>query len=215
MTRIIQFLLLNLIWVYQLHASQLETKDPKEILTQVRSGLNALSAEFVQYELTNEGQQLDRNTGLVWMQAPNLFRWEYQQPIEQLIVADGQQVWVYDEDLDQVTVKTQDNHLNPIYVIINEALTQQHYDIAFEKVEGDLQWISLTPKLKSDEVKYVWLGIQETTVQQIRVFNHFDQTMVFEFKDIKKNPELNQDLFQFTPPEGVDVIQALGENSIN
>ncbi len=211
--RIYHYFLLTMFCAFNLQANELETKNPNELLAAVRSDLSSLQAEFTQYELTSDNQRLDSNTGLVWMQTPSFFRWEYQQPVEQLIVADGQQVWVYDEDLEQVTVKKQDNHLNPIYVIINEDLSAEHYDIAFEKSEEGMDWISLTPKLKSEEVKYVWLGVQEATVQQIRVFNHFDQTMVFEFQNIKKNPELATDLFQFTPPEGVDVIQAIGEAS--
>lgn len=209
-----KYFLLSVILACNLQANQLDNKSPEELLEKVRSELNSLNAEFIQYELTQDGQKLDPNTGLVWMQSPSFFRWEYQQPVEQLIVADGEKVWVYDEDLEQVTVKAQDNHLNPIYVIINEELSQQHYDIAFEKTEEGLDWVSLTPRLKSEEVKYVWLGVETNQVKQIRVFNHFDQTMVFEFDSIKKNPELATELFQFIPPEGVDVIHAIGEESI-
>lgn len=207
-------ILLNLLAFSQLHANQSSTKDPLEILSQVRADLNALNAEFIQYELTPDEQKLDINSGTVWMKSPSLFRWEYQEPVEQLIVADGSKVWVYDEDLEQVTVKTQDNELNPIYVLINEKLSQEHYDMTYVKSEGALDWVRLQPKTKSEEVKYVWLGVEESNIKQIRVFNHFDQTMVFEFTDIKKNPELSPDLFLFTPPEGVDVIQAIGENSM-
>ena len=213
MKKISVFTLLNLLCVFQLHAEQAIEKNPNEILAEVRSGLHALAADFLQYELTPDDQKLDINTGIVWMQSPSFFRWEYQEPIEQLIVADGSKVWVYDEDLEQVTVKAQDNQLNPIYVLINEELSQKHYDITFEKTEGEIDWIKLQPKLKSEEVKYVWLGVQDNSIKQIRVFNHFDQTMVFEFNQIKKNPELSSELFQFTPPDGVDVIQAMGEDS--
>ena len=192
-------------------ATTQESKDPAVLLAEVRKDLLALKAEFIQYELTLDNEKLDMNSGTVWMQTPDRFRWQYKEPIEQLIVADGKQVWVYDEDLEQVTVKAQDNGLNPIYVIINDELSQQHYNIKFEVSNQNSDWLSLTPKVKSEEVKSVWLAVEEGSIQQIKVFNHFDQTMVFEFNNIEKNPEIDNELFVFTPPEGVDVIQALSE----
>ncbi len=186
-------------------------KDPLKILTGIRKDLSALKAEFTQYELTQDNEKVDTNTGTVWMASPDLFRWEYKDPIEQLIVADGQQVWVYDEDLEQVTVKTQDNNLNPIYVIINDELSQQHYAIKHVTTDKTIDWISLTPRERSEEVKFVWLAVENNLITTIKVFNNFDQVMVFEFHQIEKNPELVKDLFQFTPAEGVDVIKALGE----
>jgi outer membrane lipoprotein carrier protein len=131
--------------------------------------------------------------------------------VEQLIVADGQQVWVYDEDLEQVTVKDQNNQLNPIYVIINDELSNQHYDIAYELSSHGIDWVSMTPKTPSEEVRAVWLALEDKLVKQIKVFNQFDQVMVFEFYQIERNPEMAQDLFSFIPPEGVDVVQAISE----
>ena len=90
-------------------ATTQESKDPAVLLAEVRKDLLALKAEFIQYELTLDNEKLDMNSGTVWMQTPDRFRWQYKEPIEQLIVADGKQVWVYDEDLEQVTVKAQDN----------------------------------------------------------------------------------------------------------
>ncbi|WP_223787875.1 outer membrane lipoprotein chaperone LolA [Marinicella meishanensis] len=185
--------------------------DPQQLLADLRADLTGLSAQFVQYELGSQGEQIDPNSGMVWMQSPAQFRWHYLQPIEQLIVADGDNVWVYDEDLEQVTVKQQDNELNPIYVIINDEKSQQHYDIRYETQEAGHDWISLTPKNRSEDVKTVWLALADDVVKQIKVHNHFDQTMVFEFTEIKRNPDLTGGLFQFVPPEGVDVIKAVDE----
>ena len=186
--------------------------DPLALLSEVRKDLTGLEAAFVQYELINESEKIDHNAGQVWMQSPDRFRWHYIDPIEQLIVADGKQVWVYDEDLEQVTVKTQSNQLNPIYVIINDEKSQQHYDIKHEVQSQGVDWISLTPKQASDDVKTVWLAIKNNQVKQIKVVNNFDQTMVFEFSDIKKNPEFKAGLFEFVPPEGVDVVQAISDS---
>ncbi len=190
-----------------------ETPDSHEnaetLLSSVRQDLSALQAEFKQYELTENGRKVDENSGTVWMQSPDLFRWHYKIPYEQLIVADGERVWVYDEDLQQVTVKSQENNLNPIYVLINKELSDLHYDIVFERKEDGLDWVSLTPKEDSNEVKSVWLAITGSELKMIKVNNQLDQTMVFEFSEIIRNPKLVDDLFSFTPPEGVDVVQAI------
>ena len=182
---------------------------PELILSKLRSDLNALQAAFKQYELTPDGRSVEENTGTVWMQAPDYFKWHYETPFEQLIVADGEQVWVYDEDLQQVTVKPQKNNLNPIYVIIYEELSTRYYDMSFDGEKDRLKWVRLTPKEASNEVKSVLLGIKDNQLNSIHVNNQLDQTLVFEFSDLKRNPDLAEDTFQFSPPEGVDVVEAI------
>ena len=186
-------------------------KDPQMLLSEVRDGLKTMKAGFTQYEVTEDNQHGEESHGLVWLKAPDQFRWHYKQPIEQLIIADGKKVWVYDEDLEQVTVKEQNNKLNPIYVIINKDLSETHYDIKFETETTDTAWVSLTPKEQSEEVKTVWLALKDKSLSQIKVVNHMDQTMIFELHGSEKNPELEKGLFEFTPPEGVDVIEAITE----
>ncbi|VAW43807.1 Outer membrane lipoprotein carrier protein LolA [hydrothermal vent metagenome] len=188
------------------------TIDPLKLLSEVRQDLSGLEAAFIQYELIEGNEKADLNAGRVWMQSPAQFRWHYLNPIEQLIVADGKQVWIYDEDLEQVTVKTQSNQLNPIYVIINDDKSQQHYNIKHEVQSQGVNWISLTPKIANDEVKTVWLAIEKSLVTQIKVVNNFSQTMVFEFSDIKKNPDFKAGFFEFVPPEGVDVVRAIADD---
>lgn len=182
--------------------------DPSKVLSDLRQDLSGIRADFIQYELLESGEKSDLNSGQVFMQTPAQFRWQYQEPVEQLIVADGKNVWVYDEDLEQVTVKEQNNELNPIYVIINDKKSQQHYHIKHEVRTNGLDWISLTPKEINEEVKTVWLAVKNKMVEQIKVENQFNQTMVFEFHSIQRNPEFTEGLFKFVPPEGVDVVQA-------
>jgi len=209
--------MLSLVFMFTLAQAQaeeqttevLQNNKAENILSGLRKDLHALQAEFRQYELTVDGRVEDENSGTVWMQAPDYFKWHYQKPFEQLIVADGEQVWVYDEDLQQVTVKSQKNNLNPIYVIINEELSARYYDIAFEGEKDNLSWVKLTPKEHSDEVKSVMLGIEDNGLNRIHVNNQLDQTLVFEFSALKRNPDLDESTFHFSPPKGVDVVQAI------
>ncbi|KAA3640062.1 MAG: outer membrane lipoprotein carrier protein LolA [Proteobacteria bacterium] len=181
----------------------------ERILSELRTDLTALQAEFKQYELTRDGRAVDENSGTVWMQAPDYFKWHYQQPFEQLIVADGDQVWVYDEDLQQVTVKSQKNNLNPIYVIINKELSSRYYNITYDGNKDHLDWVKLSPKEDSNEVKSVLLGIEDNQLRSIHVYNQLDQILVFEFSDLQRNPILAADTFKFSPPDGVDVVEAI------
>ncbi len=208
---VFSFLVSNLVFA-QDEVKQDAGIDPNQLLSDLRKDLSGIQADFIQHELIESDEKSDINSGQVFMQAPSKFRWQYVEPVEQLIVADGANVWVYDEDLEQVTVKEQNNELNPIYVIINDKKSQAHYNIKHELQSSGLDWISLTPKEVNEEVKAVWLAIKDNMVEQIKVENQFQQTMVFEFHSIQKNPEFTSGLFQFVPPEGVDVIKAFNSN---
>ena len=143
---LISLLLLTQLAVAQEAVPENTSVDPTKILAELRKDLTGIQADFIQYELLAGGEKSDVNSGQVYMQTPAQFRWQYKEPVEQLIVADGTNVWIYDEDLEQVTLKKQDNHLNPIYVIINDKKSQEYYDIKHEVKSNDIDWISLTPK---------------------------------------------------------------------
>ncbi len=183
-------------------------QSPEELLATLRQDLTRVQAQFSQYESLPDGVRQDENSGEVWMASPDKFRWHYRTPVEQLIVADGEKVWIYDEDLQQVTVRQQDNELNPIYVLLDEELTQRNYNLTAEGERDGMQWVHMQPKLPSEEVKSVQLGIEGNALKVIRMTNPFDQIVVFEFKDIQRNPQLKSGLFEFSVPEGVDVIRA-------
>ena len=98
----------NLLFANTAEQTEIEAKatakDAQQLLSDVRLGLETMKADFKQYEVNQDNQHGEESVGLVWLKAPDQFRWHYKQPIEQLIIADGEKVWVYDEDLEQVTV---------------------------------------------------------------------------------------------------------------
>ncbi len=187
-----------------------ETKiTAEQILDNVRKDLNALQADFVQYETDSNGVRSEDSTGLVWLNAPNQFKWEYQKPIPQLIVADGKQVWVYDEDLEQVTIKQQKSKQNPIYVLLNKEQTEENYTVSLvENGQSDaLQWIQMLPKKPNEDVKVVWLGIDKNNLVSLKLQNQLDNVVIFEFLNVKRNPDLAKDFFSFQVPKGVEVLR--------
>lgn len=190
-----------------------------DLLDQVRTNLISLSAQFEQYEVNNGNDPSEKSSGKVWLKAPNQFKWEYSTPGPQLIIADGSQVWIYDEDLEQVTIKQQNNDQNPIYILLNKENLEEHYivgdvfTIEFtdshdpNRTKDDTQWVELIPKVESNEVKSVRIGIRNNLLKQIIIHNQMDNSVVFEFDKIKKNPKLKDDFFSFVAPKGTDIIQ--------
>ncbi len=189
------------------------------LLDNLRKDLNALQANFTQYEVDANNKTSEKSTGIVWLQAPNKFKWSYQKPIPQLIVASGKTVWIYDEDLEQVTIKKQKNKQNPIYVLLDKNRTQQNYTAKLlpqnkqdKQAKNSLQWVSLIPKQASEDLKIVWLGLQDNQLKVLKLQNQLDNIVVFEFNQIQKNPKLDADFFNFQPPKGTDIIR---EDAIN
>lgn len=181
------------------------------LLDLVRKDLVSMSANFEQYEIDANERMSDKSTGKMWLNSPNQFKWIYEKPVEQLILANGEQVWIYDEDLEQVTIKPQKSSANPIYVLLNKEQTEKNYNLELlEKSDIDekTSWISMLPKVASDEIKQVWLGInKDNDIAVLKLQNQMDNIVIFEFNNIKRNPELAKDFFTFSIPEGTDIIR--------
>ena len=187
------------------------------LLDDIRKDLTALNANFTQYEIDANDNVSEKLGGQVWLKTPNKFKWEYAEPAPQLISANGESVWIYDEDLDQVTIKKQQNTQNPIYVLLNKQETEKNFNLKLlAKVEGNKEgenWIEMTPKTPGDDIKTVWLGIDDNNLKVIKLKNQMDNIVIFEFENIIKNPELAEGFFTFEVPKGIDVIQDSGFSS--
>lgn len=184
--------------------------EPSEVLDKVRSELNSLKANFNQVEIYNSGEYGETSSGQMWLKAPNQFRWNYINPIPQLIVANGNKVWIYDEDLEQVTIKRQQQDQNPLYTLLNKQQTEENYTLTFESsnsTDSSSHHIKLTPKLETNEIKSVWLTVRNNEIIRIKIKNLMDNFVVFEFTEIIKNPKVESDFFEFNPPQGTDIIE--------
>ena len=215
----IKTLLVTLILLTSMVAMATESSNKitaESLLDGLRNALQALSADFVQYETDANANRSENSIGKVWLQAPNKFKWQYEKPVPQLIVANGQTVWIYDEDLEQVTIKQQKNHQNPIYVLLDKERTEANYSSKLiakqQHDESAIQWVSLRPKIATEDVKVVWLGIEDKQLKILKLQNQLDNIVVFEFNHIKRNPELTTDFFEFEPPKGTDIMR---ESAIN
>lgn len=219
MKKTLLLLLSSLLFFSTSMAADKSAKKAIKLLDKVRKDLVSLSADFRQYELDANQRQSESSYGKVWLQTPNKFKWRYLKPVEQLISANGQQIWVYDADLEQVTLKQQRNSQNPIYVLLSKEQTEKNYSLQLQELSKEekklskkdkadtIQWINMQPKRANEDVKQVWLGVLNTTLAVLKFKDQMDNTVVFEFSSVLRNPELQDDFFTFMVPKGVDVIR--------
>ena len=148
-------------------------------------------------------------TGQFYMQRPSKFRWVIQTPDKQSLVADGKNLWVYDEELEQVTVQELNKELGDTPALLLSGEIKALNDAFFVKVGSgtkDAQWFELTPRDPSSMIASVLLGFAQQTVKYMILTDGTGQKTRLTFNDVVLNKELPAHLFQFKVPEGVDVI---------
>lgn len=177
-------------------------------LDTVAKGLTSVTASFSQTLIDANGGAGKTTRGTLALKAPRQFRWDVTAPYQQQIVADGLRVWVYDPDLEQVTVRNQgvEEAHSPLTVLTD--LSQLDHDFrASEQGERDgLQWLRLAPKAKDAEFEYADLGLAETSLARMEFKDTLGNRTQIVFSDWKRNVPLDDARFHFVPPQGVDVI---------
>jgi len=171
--------------------------------------IQGLSANFSQRVFSSDGVLKESSSGTVQLQAPRQFRWEYLKPFPQLLVADGDHIWIYDPDMEQVTVRQQslEEQNSPLAMLIDPAEMQRQF-VAKEGGKGQgLEWLDLTPR-KPDEAPFdrARLGFGATGLVRMEMFDGLGQRTVMGFSAWKRNPTFAAGSFTFKVPEGVDVV---------
>jgi len=163
---------------------------------------------FEQALLDADGQVIDKTSGTLEIQRPGQFRWSYIEPYENWLVADGLNVWSYDVDLAQVTVKPQASALANTPALLlggsSGALEQFTYEESY--VEADTTWVRLTPKNTESGFERVELGFKEGVLHRMVFFDNLEQTTLVELSEVSVNLPIDADRFNFVVPEGVDVV---------
>ncbi len=169
---------------------------------------HSLTAEFTQTVRDAKLVVVEDSRGLMALQRPGKFRWDYYAPHEQTIVADGNKVWLYDIDLEQVTVKPMDNALGntPAQLLSTSRPLEESFVITELPNVGGLEWVELTPRDKDANFRSVRLGFDGDHLKQMELEDSFGQITLLTYSNIQRNPPLESSLFTFTPPQGVDVI---------
>ena len=171
--------------------------------------LKTLSANFSQVVRSRDGQVTDRASGTLSIARPDRFRWDYQKPYLQTIVADGKRLWLYDSDLQQVTVRALEQGLGstPAMLLSGAGKVGDAFAAAGVETKGDWTWCRLTPQQDGSDFEQASLAFTrggELAAMELR--DKLGQSTVIEFGAVKRNLPLDDQLFRFEPPPGADVI---------
>jgi outer membrane lipoprotein carrier protein len=139
---------------------------------------------------------------------PGRFRWEYTKPYEQTIVGDGTRLWIYDKDLNQVTVRKLDKALgaSPAALLAGSNEIEKSYALKAAGSEGGLDWLEAVPRTQDTAFERVRLGLSKGGLEAMELKDQFGQTTLIKFSELQRNVKIPPESFRFTPPKGADVI---------
>lgn len=177
------------------------------------TGLEGLHAQFAQRVIGSDGAIQDSTDGEVWLSRPARFRWSYGGEFPELVVADGQRVWVYDEVLEQVTVKDQaaTAAAAPLTVLTEPGRLDREFEVREAGEASGLQLLELRSRSAEAEFERILLGFADAVPRLMILEDAFGLRTELRFDRLQRNPVLDDALFRFDPPPGVDVIGSVPE----
>jgi outer membrane lipoprotein carrier protein len=194
-------------WARPSHAT------PAADVEKLLDGVSSWSADFTQTIDDGHGKVVRSAAGKLYLQKPGKFRWDYSQPSEQLILADGKQIWLYDKDLQQANVRDMDVSLasTPAVLLSGGATVSSQFDVTALPKSGGLDWYQLVPKHPDTDFQMVRIGFNKGELASMFLADKLNQVTQLTFTNAQRNVKLIPDLFTFTPPPGVDVIGRPGK----
>jgi outer membrane lipoprotein carrier protein len=176
------------------------------------SEVRTLRASFTQTVMDSDRQLLQEASGTLAVHRPGKFRWDYREPSAQVIVADGERVWMYDEELGQVTVRPLSATLGTTpAMLLSGADELGDGTIMHELGEVDgVVWVGIAPELDDTDFESVRIGFIDGQLAVMELVDAFGQTTRIDFEDVEVNVTIEAGAFEFTPPPGADVIGADG-----
>ena len=180
----------------------------ERLLDKFLTDTKSMSADFVQTLRAKNGDVLKQSSGRFYLSRPGKFRWDYALPYEQQIVSDGERIWIYDVDLQQVTVQKQDATLNntPMALVEGRLKLKQAFDVRELDNQDGIYRLELINKNDDNDFKGVVVGMDKSGMRFMQLRDQFEQTTDIVFDGLRANTKLNTELFQFIPPQGVDVF---------
>ena len=170
--------------------------------------ITTLEGRFDQSLIDAEGAILERNSGTLEIERPTRFRWSYTEPYEQWLVADGVNIWSYDLDLEQVTVKPQAEALanTPALLLGGSEDALEQFDFGGTTIETVTTWVRLEPKDKDSGFNRVELGFIDSELRRMVFFDNLEQKTLIALHDVKVNEPIDSSRFEFVVPDDVDLV---------
>ena len=177
-------------------------------LHQFLNGTRTLKAEFSQTVAGKSGRKAQQSSGLVAIARPGKLRWEILKPYPQLVVGDGEKIWIYDPELKQVTVRKAGQAISgsPAALLAGSNELEKNFTLSEAGTADGIDWVEATPKQADSGFEKVRLGFAGKDLQAMELYDSFGQTTKIRFANFERNPALPAASFRFTPPAGVDIV---------
>jgi outer membrane lipoprotein carrier protein len=184
------------------HASSIDR------LNQFMSGTQSARGEFEQRIYNRDRKVVQESRGSLAFERPGKFRWTYVKPYSQLIVGDSAKVWIYDEELNQVTVRKMDAALGatPAALLAGSNDAMKAFLLVDQGTQDGLEWLEAKPREKESSFEKIRMGFGPNGLERMELTDTFGQTTVLRFTRLEANPKLDPGLFRFSPPKGADVV---------
>jgi len=171
-------------------------------------GTASARGAFSQRTFKSGGQLAEASSGLFAFSRPGRFRWEVTRPYEQLMVADGRQVFFFDKDLNQVTVRKMDDALGatPAAILFGSSDLDRSFALAEDGERDGLSWLLARPRSTDAGFESIAIGLRGNLPQAMEVKDTFGRVTVFQFSDVERNPAVDAQQFRFVPPKGAEVV---------
>lgn len=189
---------------------------PPAVIERFGQGLETLEGRFEQRALDADGGLRERSEGRVALAVPRQFRWDYESPFPQTIIADGTRLWIYDPELEQVSVRKQahEEQSSPLAALIDPTELERQFEVSDEGERDGLHWVRLVPRNTEDaQIAEARLGFAQGELRAMHLLDSLQQRSELMFADWKRNAGLEAGLFRFVPPAGVDVVGDPGSDA--
>ena len=167
-----------------------------------------LKADFAQSVIAKNGRKPQQSSGVVAIARPGKLRWEIQKPFPQLVVGDGEKIWIHDPELQQVTVRKAGQAIggSPAALLSGSNELEKNFTLKEAGEAEGLNWVEATPKVSDSGFERVRLGFSGSDLKAMELLDSFGQTTLIHFSRLERNPTLPAATFRFVPPAGVDVV---------
>lgn len=172
------------------------------------AGARSAEAGFTQTIADRSGRVTQRASGRMAFARPGKFRWDYSAPYAQTIVGDGEKLWLYDPDLEQVTVKKLGDAIasTPAALLAGDNAIEKYFVLKDDGSADGLEWLVATPRQRDTSFERIRMGFRGDSLDSMELTDHFGQTTTLKLTGLARNPRLDAGKFRFVPPKGVDLI---------
>lgn len=201
--------ILFLLTLFLAASSAANADSPLDRLIRSIENNKTLQADFSQVSVDEMGSARQKASGVLYLQKPGKFRWDYNKPYKQQVITANGKVWFYDVDLEQVTVKRMDKAIGstPALLLTGQVSIKENFTLENQGEEDGITWVKLLPKGEENTFKYVTIGLQDGLLSGMELADNFGQLTRIYFSNVKSGGSLDPALFEFTAPKGVDVFE--------